>query len=217
MPKNIETLIDGYKEFRQKYFSGSCDIFEELVRHGQNPKVLMIACSDSRVDPAIVMNCKPGDLFVVRNVANLVPPYQADNSYHGTSAALEFAICDLKIHHVVIFGHSQCGGIKSLVDHVMSEHPPYSFVAKWMELAQSACDETFEKHADATPEEKAHYCGHYAIINSLTNLLTFPWISKGVNDRTLFIHGWFFNLSTGIIDAYNFESGQFEEPGSTLR
>jgi carbonic anhydrase len=140
-----------------------------------------------------------------------VPPYQADNTYHGTSAALEFAICDLKIHHVVIFGHSQCGGIRALVDHVENEDPSYSFVTKWMELAQSACDLTFEKHAEATAEEKAHHCGHYAIINSLNNLLTFPWIEKGVKEKKLFIHGWFFNLSTGMIDAYNFETKQFEE------
>lgn len=213
MPKSIDSLIEGYKKFQEQYYDGTCEIFEDLVRKGQNPKVLMVACSDSRVDPALVMNCKPGDLFVVRNVANLVPPYEADNSYHGTSAALEFAICNLQIHHVVIFGHSQCGGIQTLVNHVENEHPPYSFVTKWMELAQSACDQTFEKHGDATSEEKAHYCGHYAIINSLNNLMTFPWIAKGVKDQTLFIHGWFFNLSTGIIDAYNFESGQFEELG----
>ncbi|MBM3632526.1 MAG: carbonic anhydrase [Alphaproteobacteria bacterium] len=216
MPKNIESLIDGYKEFRQQYFSGSCDVFEELVRHGQSPKVLMIACSDSRVDPAIVMNCKPGDLFVVRNVANLVPPYEADNAYHGTSAALEFAVRGLKIHHVVIFGHSQCGGIQTLINQAGKEHLPYSFVTKWMELAQSACDYTYTHHAQATLEEKAHLCGHYAIINSLNNLMTFPWISEGVKDNTLFIHGWFLNLSTGIIDAYNFKSKQFEELGGEI-
>lgn len=216
MPKNIDLLIEGYQQFRKQYFNENCDIYKDLVRKGQNPNVLMIACSDSRVDPAIVMNCKPGDLFVIRNVANLVPPYQADNTYHGTSAALEFAICDLNIHHVVIFGHSQCGGIQALMDHVHNENSPYSFVTKWVELAQSACDLTFEKHREASAEEKAHLCGHYAIINSLNNLLTFPWIAKGVNDKTLFIHGWFFNLSTGIIDAYNFKTGQFEELGNSL-
>ena len=216
MPKDIKTLIEGYKEFQKQYFNGKCGVFEDLVRHGQSPKVLMIACSDSRVDPAIVMNCKPGDLFVVRNVANLVPPYQADNSYHGSSAALEFAISHLKIRHVVIFGHSQCGGIQSLIDQVETEHPPYSFVAKWMELAQNARKQTFEKHADATPEEKAHYCGHYAIINSLINLLTFPWVEQGVKERSLYIHGWFFNLSTGIIDAYNFDTKKFEELGENI-
>lgn len=213
MPKSIDSLIEGYKTFRAQYFSGGCDIFEDLVRHGQSPKVLMVACSDSRVDPAIVMNCKPGDLFVVRNVANLVPPYEADNAHHGTSAALEFAICDLKIHHVVVFGHSQCGGIRALVENADVPHPPYSFVTKWMELAQSACDQTFQNHADATLDEKCHHCGHYAIINSLNNLKTFPWIAEGIKEGRLFIHGWFFNLSTGSIDAYNFESGRFEELG----
>lgn len=211
MPKDIQMLIEGYQTFKEQYFDGTNVVFEDLVRRGQSPKILMIACSDSRVDPAIIMNCKPGDLFVVRNVANLVPPYQADDSYHGTSAALEFAICDLNIHHVVIFGHSQCGGIRALVEHADVPHPPYSFVTKWMELAQSACDQTYANHPEASLEEKSHHCGHYAIINSLKNLLTFPWVAQGVQEKKLFIHGWFFNLSTGSIDAYNSKTGAFEE------
>lgn len=215
MPKNINSLIEGYKKFRSQYFSGDSAVFEKLVRHGQHPKVLMIACSDSRVDPAIITNCEPGDLFVVRNVANLVPPYQADDSHHGTSAALEFAVCNLKIRHVVVFGHSQCGGIRALVENADIPYPSYSFVSKWMELAQSACDQTYQNHPTASLEEKAHHCGHYAIINSLNNLMTFPWIVDGIQQGNLFIHGWFFDLSTGSIDACNLKTGTFEELGAS--
>jgi len=211
MSKDIELLIDGYTKFRKQYFDGSCAIFENLVRLGQNPKILVIACSDSRVDPAIVMNCQPGDMFVIRNVANLVPPYQPDNSYHGTSAALEFAIRELKVQHVIVFGHSQCGGIRALVENAKTADASYSFVKKWMELAQSACDQTYENHPNDSLEEKCHHCGHYAIINSLKNLATFPWISEGLKEEKLFIHGWFLNLSTGQIDAYDFGSEKGED------
>lgn len=213
MPKDIGSLVQGYQEFRKKYFNGKSPIFEDLVRLGQRPKVLIIACSDSRVDPAIVLDCQPGDLFVVRNVANLVPPYQIDNSYHGISAALEFAVSSLKVHHVIVFGHSQCGGIQSLVENPDNSHPCYSFVAKWMELARPACERTYQNHPHTTLDEKIQICGHYALIQSLNNLMTFPWIASSVQEGTLCIHGWFFNLSTGIIDAYNIDTENFEELG----
>ncbi|MDP3532112.1 MAG: carbonic anhydrase [Alphaproteobacteria bacterium] len=211
MAKNIEDLIKGYQMFKENYFDGTSSAFENLVRLGQQPKILMIACSDSRVDPAIITNCEPGDLFVIRNVANLVPPYQADDSLHGTSAALEFAICNLKVHHIIVFGHSQCAGIQSLLDHAITPYLSYSFITKWMELAQPACDQTYLQHAEANPEAKNHFCGKYAIINSLKNLMTFPWIKENVQKNNLIIHGWFFDLSTGIINAYNDKIDQFEE------
>jgi carbonic anhydrase len=211
MAKNIEDLIKGYHKFKENYFDGTSSTFENLVRLGQQPKILMIACSDSRVDPAIITNCEPGDLFVIRNVANLVPPYQADDSLHGTSAALEFAICNLKVHHVIVFGHSQCAGIQALLDHAMTPYPHYSFITKWMELAQPACDQTYKLHADASVEVQNHFCGKYAIINSLKNLMTFPWIAANVQMNNLVIHGWFFDLSTGIINVYNEQTNLFEE------
>src|SRR3990167_5537541 len=104
MKNDIAKLIQGYEKFREQNFETENSAFAELVRKGQQPKVLIIACSDSRVDPALVMNCEPGDLFVIRNVANLVPPYEDDLSYHGTSAALEFGICVLGIQHIILFG-----------------------------------------------------------------------------------------------------------------
>ncbi len=210
MQKDIIALIEGYQRFREQYFSGEDSAFAELVRWGQRPKILMIACSDSRVDPALVMNCQPGELFVIRNVANLVPPYEDDQSYHGTSAALEFGVCTLGIQHVILFGHTQCGGIQSLL-----EHSPgcgqKSFLKKWMELAKAAHDAIQNYHVHDSIEEKIVLCGKYSLINSLKNLLTFPWISEKVNQGSLFLHAWNFDMSKGVLEGYDEKQNDFKE------
>lgn len=203
MSKDIEHLIQGYQEFRRQYFNGQNSAFEDLVRCGQKPKVLIIACSDSRVDPAIVMNCQPGDLFVIRNVANLVPPYEDDTSYHGTSAALEFGVCSLEIRHVILFGHTQCGGIQALLERSPKECQEKSFINKWMDLARPAQEAVLTHHQDLPFEEKTTLCGRYSLINSLNNLQTFPYISERVARGSLYLHAWNFNLSQGVLETYN--------------
>lgn len=203
MQKDIITLIEGYQKFRERHFNKTSSLFAELVHQGQRPKVLMIACSDSRVDPALVMNCQPGDLFVIRNVANLVPPYEADQSYHGTSAALEFGICVLGIQHVILFGHTQCGGIQTLLENTHKKCEPKSFLTKWMELAKAAHDATIERHAESSLEEKIILCGQYSLIHSLKNLESFPWIAERVNQDSLCLHAWNFDISRGILEEYD--------------
>jgi carbonic anhydrase len=211
MPKDILHLIDGYKKFKARNYSSSDSSFQELVKKGQRPKVLMIACSDSRVDPAIVMDCEPGDLFVVRNVANLIPPYENDSGYHGTSAALEFGVCHLGIRHIVVLGHTQCGGIKALVEGSGSVSKNIGFISKWMEIARPAYDLVAEKYSTESLEEKAHLCGHYSLINSFKNLHTFPWIKERVEAGQLFLHAWCFDLATGVIQALEPKDGTFKE------
>lgn len=212
MTNEIDRLIQGYKKFREKYFNGPAHTeFDELVRSGQSPKILIIACSDSRVDPAIVTNSKPGDLFVIRNVANLVPPYEDDNSYHGTSAALEFGVCNLEVDHIIVFGHSQCGGIDALMrnpnNNIMSKK---GFISKWMQLAKDAYDIVLEKYPDASFYEKTLLCGEYSLINSFKNLSTFPWIAERVNAGNLRLHAWYFDLETGIIHNFDPEKNAFK-------
>src|SRR5690606_20053974 len=132
MKKSLEKIIHGYQDFRKKYAEGDNSIMNKLSHHGQKPEIMVIACSDSRVDPAVILQCDPGDLFVVRNVANIVPPYENDNSHHGVSAALEFGICHLKVKHLVLLGHSQCGGIHALLD---SEGLGQNdFISNWVSL-----------------------------------------------------------------------------------
>jgi len=212
MPKEIKYLINGYQQFRKEYFSGNNDTYKELVKFGQNPRALVIACSDSRVDPAIVMSCKPGDLFVIRNVANLVPPFEEDDTtYHGTSAALEFGVCGLGIKHLVIFGHSQCGGIQSLVAQKPTADSAKSFISKWMEIAKGAYEQTVAHPTAMSLEEKVHCCSQHAIMHSLINLYTFPWIKERVASGSLFLHGWYFDLSTGLIYRFDEEKREFVE------
>jgi carbonic anhydrase len=208
MKKEIASLIEGYQKFREHYFDKDDSAFAELVRRGQQPKILMIACSDSRVDPALVMNCQPGDLFVIRNVANLVPPYQDDQSYHGTSAALEFGVCVLGIEHVILFGHTQCGGIQSLLEH-SHEKCGQSFLTKWMELAKAAHDAVVDYHDKESLEEKIILCGHYSLINSLKNLQSFPWIAERVQKGSLSLHAWNFDMARGLLEEYDAEQNCF--------
>ena len=211
MLKDIENLIQGYQKFRKHYFSDSNSAFEDLVRWGQKPKILMIACSDSRVDPALVLNCQPGDLFVIRNVANLVPPYEDDQSYHGTSAALEFGVSGLGIRHIILFGHTQCGGIQTLLENSGKEPKQKTFISKWMELARPAHDAILKFHGGKSLEDKTTLCGQYSLMNSLKNLETFPWIAERVHQGLLSLHAWNFDLSKGILERYNPEKNKFED------
>lgn len=212
MPKAIDSLIKGYQEFRKNYFGGTNYLFESLVKGGQTPKVLVIACSDSRVDPAILTNCQPGDLFVVRNVANLVPTYENDmTTHHGISAALEFAIFVLEVQEIIVLGHTSCGGINALVTGTGENIRPNSFISRWMDLAQPARERVLQEHSQAPLDQKLEICEQYAIVNSLKNLCTFPWVKDRVKSGNLFLHGWHFNLLSGTLQAFNQRTNSFEE------
>lgn len=210
MTKDIDTLLEGYRKFREQYYGESNLLFEDLVRWGQRPKILMIACSDSRVDPALVLNSQPGDLFMVRNVANLIPPFEDDQAYHGTSAALEFGICVLGIQHVILFGHTQCGGIQSLFESSSQKPKEKSFITKWMELARPAHQAILDLHGNQSLEEKVTLCGQYSLINSLNNLMTFPWINAKVHDGSLTLHAWNFDLTKGKLEAFDPQENRFK-------
>ncbi len=203
MPKEIEQLIHGYQVFQKQYFKQRNLLFDDLVRHGQRPKVLMIACSDSRVDPAIITNAQPGDLFVVRNVANLVPPYENDDTHHGTSAALEFAICGLGIRHIVVFGHSQCGGIQALMQSSATITGKDGFINKWMQLANPARQFVEQHYSQAPLEKQVEVCCQQSLMRSLENLKTFPWIDEKIKQHELFLHAWYFDLSSGVIQCFD--------------
>ncbi len=204
----IDKLLDGYKRFRDQYFHQEPELFVNLAARGQAPAVAVIACCDSRVDPAIIMDCEPGDLFIIRNVANLIPPYDPDGRHHGTSAALEFAVCGLKVSHIIVIGHAQCGGIRALLKGDDAGQPG-DFVASWMRIADGARNETLGNPALKTADERARYCEHAAIRSSLDNLLTFPWIKERVEQRQLCCHGWYFDIGSGELLRYDPLRGAF--------
>lgn len=204
---DIQQLLEGSEQFRQIYFGNDRTLFDSLVAQGQKPKIMIIACSDSRVDPAVIFNCQPGQLFVVRNIANLIPPCETNDSHHGTSAALEFGVRYLDIEHIIIIGHTQCGGIGALLEHgYNSDAQGKSFIMRWMDLARDAYDHVMAEHKNESFEKKIYICTQHALKISLQNLKTFPWIDQRVKDGKLMLHAWYFDLETGAIARYNKEN-----------
>ncbi len=203
----IRPLIDGYQRFRSEHFEDK-QTFDALVQQGQKPKVLVVACCDSRVDPAIVTNCNPGELFVVRNVANLVPPFEGDIQHHGTSAALEFGVLNLEVSDIILFGHSHCGGIRALMEAPENESP-HDFITAWMDIAKPAKQQILTQHPNHSFDEQTHQCEKESLLISLRNLKTFPWINERLLANELFLHAWYFNLDTGIIETYQPSAKRF--------
>jgi carbonic anhydrase len=190
MEESFKKILKGYKLFRKKYAQGDKSIMDYLSRHGQQPKIMVVACCDSRVDPALILQCDPGDLFVVRNVANIVPPYEKDEAHHGTSAALEFGICFLKVKHLILLGHSQCSGVQALLksdDLIQND-----FITNWVSVVKTE-NKNFQNADDYAK---------IALQQSYQNCMTFPWIVQKMKDQELIIHLWFFDIQTGQIFTY---------------
>ena len=210
---DIAKFIDGFKQFQKNYFCGSDTLFSSLAQ-GQSPSTMVIACSDSRVDPAILTGCAPGELFIVRNVANLVPPYQPDPGHHGVSAALEFAVKHLKVENIIVLGHGSCGGITSLLEHggVPPEEidQPSEFISQWVQIGEPARQRVREELAGQPAGVVQQACEQAAIQVSLENLLTFPWVKQRADAGNLQLYGWYFDLETGDLSSYMTETGKFE-------
>ena len=188
----IDGLVAGFRVFRARYYGQSPERMYELSTYGQSPTVMIIACSDSRVDPALLLGAGPGDLFTVRNVANLVPPYTPDSNYHGTSAALEFAVRDLEVRDIVVLGHSTCGGIQALRDAVAGAPAEREFIVPWMDIAAEAC---CCPDGQSVPDQQS--VEHDGIRISLKNLRSFPWVDERVREGDLMLRGWWVDLASG--------------------
>ena len=206
----IAKLTAGFKAFRDGRFQEQRATYERLVDQGQSPAVAVIACSDSRVDPAIVLQADPGDLFVIRNVANLVPPCEQDGDYHGTSAALEYAVEHLEVAHLIVLGHAHCGGIRSLFEKQTHQSEGNQFVSPWMSLVKSAYLRVEATMPDASDEEKARICEQSAMLVSLENLLTFPFVGQRVADGRLRLHGWYIDIRSCTLHVYDPDRQHFE-------
>jgi carbonic anhydrase len=187
----MERLLAGYRRFRSEVWPMERTRYETLAAKGQRPETLVIACSDSRVDPQTVFGAGPGELFVARNVAGLVPPYQPDAGYHGTSAALEYGVRVLGVARIVLLGHALCGGVRAMVKGAPLRGS--DFISAWMKIAEPAL---FSREADGED-----LCSHEqeVVRLSLSNLLTFPWIKDAVSAGQLEIHGFRFDIRTGAL------------------
>lgn len=198
MEKTFKKIMKGYLKFREKYATDENPVMKNLACHGQKPEIMVIACCDSRVDPALIMQCDPGDLFIVRNVANIVPPYEKDMGFHGTSAALEFGVCYLNVKHLIILGHSQCGGIDALVNGATLLQN--DFITRWVSVIEQ---QKQEKDVDKVAQK--------SLFVSYKNCLTFPWIEKRIDMGFLKIHLWFFDIKEGGIFTYSFSKQRYQK------
>jgi len=205
----IDKLKNGYRAFRDGHFEERKTLYRELVEEGQRPKVAMIACADSRVSPGVMLASDPGEIFVIRNVANLVPPYQPDGSYHGTSAGLEYAVQHLKVEHIVVMGHAHCGGIRALFEDIKKGDDGCYFILPWIDIARAAHRQILETHPNDTVEQQAAACEKAAILGSLENLKTFPCIRDAVGEGTVQLHGWHIDIKEGLLTAYDEKTHKF--------
>ncbi len=212
-------LLEGYKIFRKDYLAQENTAWRNDAKDGQSPKVMIIACSDSRVNPAIITRASLGDIFVVNNVANLVPPYRkCGNTHHSTSAAIEYAVIHLKVAHIIIMGHSGCGGIRALM--ASHDNPPevpaeapehYSFIRPWMDIVDEAAEFSPQEKAETDIEARATTCERRASLISLANLATFPWVKDAMENNRLKIHAWHYDIGSGILLEYDDKTEKFEE------
>lgn len=207
--EDIERFITGFRSFQKDYFGQDVSLFEPL-KQGQHPKTMFIGCSDSRVDPAILTNCSPGDIFTVRNVANLVPPCEEGEGLHGVSAALEFAVCHLRVEHIIVLGHSRCGGIEALMAGSCGCKDA-GFISGWMSIAAPAREKVLADLSGKSPQLQQRAVEQASILISLENLHSFPWVAQRVSAGTLTLHGWYFDLNAGELLRYMPHTGLFQK------
>ncbi|SJZ51744.1 carbonic anhydrase [Consotaella salsifontis] len=190
----MDRLLSGYRRFRAEMWPSERATYEALAMYGQNPHTLVIACSDSRVDPQRVFGAGPGEMFSVRNIAGLVPPYAPDSHHHGTSAAVEYAVRVLKVKRAVVLGHAQCGGVRAMAEGAPSD--AQDFVSRWMEIAAPVL-ETIPRVGplhELLPKYEA------AVVRlSLANLRTFPWVAEAEEAGSLQVEGFQFDIHTGVL------------------
>ncbi|WP_370931418.1 carbonic anhydrase [Bartonella sp. DGB1] len=202
------SLLNGYKYFIQTNFNEKKSYYKKLAKGGQKAKVLIICCCDSRAAPETIFNSYPGEIFVLRNIANQVPPFQPDSQYHGTSAALEFAVQKLGVKHIVVLGHARCGGVAAALELGSTPLSDSDFIGGWMKLLQGATEEVSNiTHLDE--DQKKRLLERISIRYSLANLRTFPWIRAKEEDGSLALHGAWFDIENGQLWLLNRSNGDF--------
>ncbi len=204
---NMEDYAQGNELFKT-YFKKNKESLLELVTSGQSPKALFIGCSDSRVIPDLMVQADPGDLFVLRNVGNFVPPYKPDADFHATASGIEYAVSVLKIKEIIICGHTHCGACKALYQEL--DDSSLIHTKKWLELGESAkTSAILSLGANAPKEDLLRLTEKLSVIKQIENILTYPNVKKKFEEGSLHIHGWYYDIETGKIEYYNADSYEF--------
>ena len=207
-----QQLIDGYRAFLIGRLRHEQDRYRELAESGQSPRIMVIGCCDSRVSPEVIFDARPGELFVVRNVANIVPPYAPDQHAHGVSAALEFGVGALKIRHIVVLGHAQCGGVKAYVEDT-EPLSPGDFIGNWMKLMAPAAEKVGACDG-LSPTDYLTRLEQANVVNSLDNILTFPHLRTLIERGQVLVHGAYFGVATGQLSVRDDATGRFVQIAS---
>ena len=198
----MDELIKGYRRFRQNRYESEATRYRTLGHEGQAPHTLVVSCCDSRVEPAVIFDAGPGDMFVVRNVANLVPPYEPDGEYHSTSAAVEFAVTGLEVKRILVMGHASCGGVNAFLKGLHDETHKTGFIGKWMSLLDPAVTAVESIPAeDAAKRQKAMELASVRL--SLQNLMSFPFVAERVKAGSLKLYGGYFGIAEGVLHLYD--------------
>ncbi|HEY0626835.1 MAG TPA: carbonic anhydrase [Allosphingosinicella sp.] len=207
---DFNALIDGYRRFRADGWAKERQRWSELAE-GQSPKVMVIACSDSRVEPAQIFDARPGEMFVVRNVAALVPPFETGGGYHGVSAALEFAVTQLLVEEIIVMGHGFCGGCAAALtgQFDLADHGEGHFIAHWIDLLDEARAHVRAEHSEPFDRPAFRAMEQEGVRTSLNNLRTFPWLKDREDSGQLALHGAFFSIAEGVLHLLDEQTGEF--------
>lgn len=204
-------LLDGYRNFMSGRYATERDRYRSLAEEGQRPRTMVIACCDSRSAPETIFDCGPGELFVIRNVANLVPPNGLDTTFHSTAAALEFGVIHLKVEHIVVMGHGRCGGIAGALATSAGNAPEGEFIGKWLTMVSDMANRV-QANNDLSMSEQQTELERISIRQSVNNLSAFPFVKSRLDDGQLSLHGAWFDISSGELWTMNGESGDFRRP-----
>lgn len=202
-------LLEGNEIFVNSYFKKHSKELVDLAKNGQQPKALFIGCADSRVVPDLIVQTGPGNLFVLRNVGNFVAPYKPDEDYHSTAAGIEYAVTALNVSEIIICGHTHCGAIASLFTNL--DEKPFIHTKKWLTLGNKAKSlALLALGKDAKQEEIFRLTEKLSVISQIENLLTYPYVKERVDNETLYIHGWMYDIETGLIEYYDPDEFEFK-------
>jgi len=204
----MQELIEGYREFKNVELKNYKELFSDLIEHGQKPKALFIGCSDSRVVPTLITNSLPGELFVIRNIGNFVPPFKPDTEFHATASAIEYATDVLEVENIIVCGHTHCGAISALFKDIKPTQNNIHTI-KWLSLGEDAKNKALKHFPGASLNLIKEYTEQVSVVNQIENLLTYPSVKERVEAKKLFLHGWHYDLEKGKVFYYSKKDNMF--------